>query len=130
MDLQIINIFDHEDKAEHVTFSVINDTNLKNFIVLDDTFNAEGKLSNKERHPFWFPDWEVQSYDQVRLYTGAGNNKTLLMIRDGKPVHFAGRQLNVHHIFWNLKSSVWNKNGDEAFLIAIEDFEKIRVAKA
>lgn len=99
MDLQIINIFGHEEEAEHVTFRVINDTNLNNFIVLDDTFNAEGTLSNKERHPFWFPYWEVESYDQVRLYTGEGSNRTYLMIRDKKPVLFGGRQLKVHHIF-------------------------------
>jgi hypothetical protein len=130
MNLKIVGLFDHGKPNERLTLDVLEDTNLKNYLLLDDTFSNDGKLSNKERHPFWFPDWEVEKGDVVNLYTHKGENHINLMKLNGKHIIRFGKQPNVHLIYWNLKSGVWNKDGDEAFLIQLKTFDKIVVKVA
>jgi hypothetical protein len=56
---------DHDD--ERIVISVLEDTNMRNYIMLDSTFKQDHKISNKDRHPYCFPTKAVSAGDLVVL---------------------------------------------------------------
>lgn len=113
MKLSILKIKgDGDADKEYVPFKILEDCNLKDFVVVDTTFSDGGEVSNRNRHFFGFPSCEVEKGDYVRLHTGTGEYDTE-DIADNK---------KRHHFYWNLDRAVWNDEGDSATLFQIASF--------
>lgn len=117
MKLKISEIIDHGHEDERIILSVLEDTYISNFIILDTTYNSSGKVSNKVRHPYLFPTKKVQAGDLVILYTKEGTYHSIDNT-DGSTSYF---------FYWGLDSNVWNNDGDCALLLHVNDWEHHRV---
>jgi hypothetical protein len=94
--------------SEHLEIIVNNGCNLKNYIVVDNTYDQDDKLSNKHQHIFFFPDKEVEAGDTIILMSKKGDDSS------------QGFLLSKTHTFhWNLSNSVWNKGRDCAMIFEI-----------
>jgi len=101
---------------EFVRLGVLDDCNLVDYGIMDQTFDEAGKLSNKLRHSYLFPDKEVKKGERVILRTGVGDDRT---DREKKPV--------VHRFYWGLETSVWNDDTDKVVLFAAEAIDSKEV---
>lgn len=117
MKVKIDKIENHGKEGEKIVLEVLEDTNLGDFLILDTTYSSSGKISNKVRHPYWFPNKEVKKGDSVTLFTKEGKNISLKM-KNSKSIYF---------FYWNLKSFVWNNDGDCALLVHVKDCESYQV---
>jgi len=61
MKVIIREIKDHGHSDERIILVVIEDTDIGEYLVMDTTYNSEGTVSNKVRHPFWFPVKKLKS---------------------------------------------------------------------
>ena len=95
------------------------DCNLKGYMVFDETFKNDGSASNKHRHVFIFPSWEVKKNEYIFLFTRTGENKK------GKTLD--GTAASYFH--WGLKSPVWNEEGDQVHLIKVKEAITHKVPK-
>lgn len=101
------------DKDEYISFKVIAvEVDLKDFLLIDTTFDEDGEVSNKERHIFKFPKQTVTKDQKIFLYTHSQKFKQGALNRAG----------NIFYS-WNLGHDVWNDGGDKAVLIEIADFK-------
>ena len=117
MRLKLRNCKNQGDAAqEYVILEATDDCNLSRFAIYDATYERGGRLSNKMRHFFRFPDHEVKRGDLISLRTGKGND---VVGRDQ-----LGR--TVHRFQWGLGAAVWNDSGDAAVLIEITGTEAIK----
>jgi hypothetical protein len=90
-------------EKERVVLEVVAEDDIGYFLVCDSTYTADGKLSNKLRHIYWFPDKKVSPGDLVVLYTKGGQQSQ-------KPFDIGVG--TTHFFYWGLKETVWNKDGD------------------
>jgi hypothetical protein len=112
MKLKIIDIENHgKAKDEYVRLVVINDCNLRQYLISDSTYQENGALSNKHPHYFWFPNRIVKKGELVILHTNT-EKKALPTKENGN---------KVHRFYWGLGSAVWNEDGDIAYLFEIKD---------
>ncbi|WP_157766878.1 hypothetical protein [Pseudomonas mosselii] len=118
MELKIVRV-DARGSAssEYLIIKVLQDCNLKQFMICDKTFNSDGSPSNKHRHVYFFPSCEVREGEYVWLNTCPG--------KDCKNRANGGQR--AHEFFWGLNSSVWNDGGDKAHLIKIAEIETLDV---
>ncbi|MGC4038409.1 MAG: hypothetical protein QM764_20765 [Chitinophagaceae bacterium] len=116
MKLKIRTITDHGHDSERIAIDVEQDTNLNEYILLDTTYK-NGQLSNKDRHPYLFPDQKVKKGDVVVLLTKKGINTTESKA-NGSVIYF---------FYWGLDSNVWNNDGDSASLLHIDERQSHRV---
>ena len=108
MDLKITSIHDHgDDKKEYVFLHVLADCNIGEYLMADSTFGADGTPSNKVRHVFFFPKKTVKKGEYISLWTQPGKDTTVTDA-DGD---------TIHRFYWGLKESVWNDDGDCAYLL-------------
>lgn len=99
MSLIIKNFQKHGDaKKEYVLLQATQDLNLKDYMVIDRTFDKEGKVSNIHRHPFSFPTQEVKKDQYVALMTGKGT-PGLGKTNEGHPCHY---------FYFNSDAPIWN----------------------
>lgn len=117
MKVKIRNTIDHGHNDERIVLDVISDTDIGEFIVLDTTYTNQGKVSNKVRHPYWFPDKKAKEGDVVVLYTKKGTN-TSKVNPNGASSHF---------FYWGLENNVWNNDGDCALLLHVDNWESHKV---
>jgi hypothetical protein len=117
MKAKIRNIVDHGQSNERIVLDIIADTDIGEFLILDTTYTSSGSISNKVRHPYWFPDKKVEKGDLVVVYTKKGTNSSKTNT-NGTTSHF---------FYWGLDSNVWNNDGDCALLLHIHDWESHRV---
>lgn len=118
MKIEITDVVDHGTHAsEKVLLKVLNDTDLKYFILRDTTYTSENKVSNEWVHAYRFISQEVKKGDKIILYTKIGNDS----IKD------LGNGNTQYIYYWNLGSCVWNDTGDAAVLYQIEDWKTFRV---
>jgi hypothetical protein len=115
MKLQIVSIHNHGKAAEeYVRLQVIEDCKLGDYVIIDSTYNADGRLSNKMRHTYWWgPKEFAKKGDIVFLYTREGKNTT-------RP----GLNCTLRDYYWNSKEAVWNDTGDFATLFQIANFSQ------
>lgn len=114
MDVHISNISGHGDaEKEYVYIKVDNDCDIGHYLLGDTTYTAEGSVSNKLRHIYWFPDKKVKAGDVVVLRTGKGTNTSEKM-DDGH---------TKHRFYWQLGSAVWNNDGDAAVLLRAPEWK-------
>lgn len=110
MSIKIKAILDNgKQENERLTLNVLQDDNTNNYVVLDTTYGSDGKVSNKHKHPFWFPKVAVKKGDLIILYSKKGNYKP---VKNANGATF-------HFFYWNLDSCVWNNDGDKAYLLQI-----------
>ena len=112
MDLKVINIRDAGEDKERVLIRVLNDCNLNGYMIIDNTYDDNGQISNVHRHVFVFPDFKVTKGNIVRLYTKKGSNFTV-KANYGKDI------VTYYNFYWGFESgsTVWNKDGDTAYLL-------------
>ena len=85
---------------ERIVFKVLEDTNMSYYLLMDNTYDQSGNLSNANRHCFAFPNVNVQRGDYIILYTGVGQQKS-----------FKNKaQTTTYEFYWgfNGEASVWN----------------------
>lgn len=116
MQVKIDKIINHGSDGERIVLNVLEDTDIGKYLILDTTYTSSGKVSNKVRHPYWFPDKKVKKGDKVVLYTKEGSNKSVQKTEN-----------TIHFFYWNLKSFVWNNEGDYALLLHVKEWESHRV---
>jgi len=93
-------------QSEHVFLAVNADCNLGDYLLTDSTYGSDEAPSNKLRHVFFFPQLEVKKGDYVVLWTQSGKYSK------GETTNKKAQ----HNVYWGLKETVWNVNGDRAFL--------------
>lgn len=108
--LEITNI-ESKGREERITLVAQAGINLKNYLIYDTTFTADGKQSNKGRHVFPFPDYEVNACQEINLVITSG-------IKIKRPATF----------YWNRSSPVINDTGDHLVLVEIRDKQLFPVA--
>ncbi|WP_438480855.1 hypothetical protein [Oleiharenicola lentus] len=114
MKLQVVSIHNRGNfEKEYVLLKALESCDVGRYLLADTSYTADGKVSNKLRHVFWFPDKDVKKGEFVSVWTGPGKN-TVGQTDSGVPVH---------RFFWGLKSSVWNDDGDCAALLEVNTWE-------
>ncbi|CAI8878442.1 hypothetical protein [Pseudomonas brassicacearum] len=120
MDLSIIRVEEQGDeKKEYVILRAEEKCNLEGYMIFDETFKNDGSASNKHRHVFIFPNWEVKKNEYVYVFTKSGENK-----RGESAVGNAAS-----YFFWGLNSPVWNEEGDKVHLIKVRSAITHKVPK-
>lgn len=116
MKLKITSIIDSGHKSERIVIEVMQDTDIGKYLVLDSTYKAPGLISNKVKHPFWFPDMKVKKGDQIILHTkkGARTKKTV----DNHTEYW---------FFWGLDCNIWNSNDNCAVVMHTVDWHTFKV---
>lgn len=117
MKVKIRAIVDHGQKEERIILDVINDTDIGKYLAVDTTYTKDGKISNKVRHPYWFPDQPVKAGDVVVLYTRKGTFSSTKNPSGSTSFFF----------FWGLDSNIWNNEGDYALLFYVDDWTSHKV---
>ncbi|HEV7333146.1 MAG TPA: hypothetical protein VGN63_19075 [Flavisolibacter sp.] len=113
MNLQIDRIVEHGKKEERVEISVLEDCNLRYFMIADTTYKGEHTISNKVRHTHWFSKKEVKKGDKIFLFTAKGTNSSERI----------GLSNTKYNIYWGLDICVWNDEGDGAILFHINSWK-------
>lgn len=116
MKLKLREILEHGHEKERIVIDVIENANLKFYMIFDTTYSKQHYISNKLRHPYWFPEIEVTEDDVIILYTKKGKYSWKKRI-DGATTHF---------FYWGLDSNVWNDDGDAAILFEIDGWESLK----
>lgn len=121
-ELAIRGVKDKQTANERVVLEVHADTNLRDYAVIDNTYDRDGCVSNKDRHFYSFRSTNVKAGDLVRLYSKKnpevnGSDYTTQELDN------SGTQ---HTFYWGFADdySVWNNDRDKVSLLKIEDFEK------
>lgn len=117
MNARIRTIIDHGHNDERIVIDITFDTDIGEYLVLDTTYTNQGSISNKVRHPFWFPDQKVKTGDVVVLYTRKGTISSTKNTNGSTSYFF----------FWGLDSNVWNNDGDCAIIQHIDQWASHRV---
>jgi hypothetical protein len=109
-DIEIKSIADPGDQSKEVVWLQANvNVDIGSYLITDSTFDSGG-ASNKWRHTFQFPRLVVKAGDWVGLWTKPGQQR--IEERSSNQ----GSPFKVHHLFMNLRTSVWNATGDTARL--------------
>ncbi|MFP9459306.1 hypothetical protein AB6D30_03215 [Pectobacterium brasiliense] len=118
MDLEIVSV---ENKGEIDSERLVLKAKADyvytwDYAVLDNTYDKEDDVSNKNRHVFYFYDEEkyltLEKDEVVYLYTKTGKYKC-------KDISGVAH----HYFYWNLGKSIWNKDGDKITLIEVKGNE-------
>jgi len=106
-------------KTEHISFRFTEDFDIGALIIADNTYDSNGKPTNKTRHTHAFAHQLVKKDELVVLWTKKGNY-AVSVDNTGKPQH---------NFYWGLGATVWNVDGDVAHIIDVRDVLNHRVAK-
>lgn len=116
MDIAVASVHGHgKADEEYVLLKVSVDCELSYYALIDTTYDGE-KITDKNRHVFWFPKKEVKAGDEIVLRTKVGKNSWSTAT--------SGRR---HTLYWNLKSAVWNDTGDAATLLKLQTWKTRKV---
>lgn len=117
MDIQIIGIRNAGESRERLLIRVVNDCSLHGYIIIDNTYDENGVISNIHRHMYVFPDYKVSSGDIIRLYTSKGTDK----VTDG--TFGKTEKVKYHNFYWGFDDdcSVWNKDGDTPYILHYDE---------
>lgn len=109
-----------EEHKEFVKIKVLEDkTYLGDFAIIDLTFDADGKISNKFRHLYRFPNGIVNKGDDIFLYSEEGDYGN----------HENPNGTYTHKFYWNVEGNIWNSDLDQATLIIYKEIQKITVGE-
>lgn len=117
MKLKIAGVYHHGDlNKEHVVLNVLEDCNLSAYVLMDTTYDKEGKVSNKHRHVKWLPALQAKKGHKVSIWTKKGTDQSST----------AEDESTWHRVYWNMNTSVWNSDGDVAVLLQISGVDHKR----
>ncbi|MGE5680100.1 MAG: hypothetical protein ACM34K_04390 [Bacillota bacterium] len=112
MDNQILSVQNKGiPNKEFLLIEVINDNNLGEYIVHDNSYKDGMVVSNKLRHLFEFPQKLVRKGELIALFTGKRNS-----LGQGNP-----SGMLVHHFYWELDQPIWNDDNDIAVLVKVAE---------
>lgn len=117
MDLKVIGIRNAGESMERLLIRVVKDCNLRGYMVIDNTYEENGELSNVNRHVYVFPNYEVSEGNIIRLYTRQGTNKET----DG--TFGKTETVKYYNFYWGFDDgcTVWNKDGDTPYLLHYDE---------
>jgi len=99
---------------ERIRLRVLAETNLSFFLVFTTFYTNPTAISNNPRNVYWFPSTFVKPGDQVVLYSGFGQNRSV-RTPDGITNHF---------FYWGQKEyAVETAYGDCAVLFEVESWQ-------
>lgn len=111
MKIKIRGVVDFKKQpSEKIVLDVLENCDIGEYLIFDTTYTKDGKISNKLRHSYWFPDQIVKKGDIIVLYTKEGSNTSTINANGTRNYFY----------YWNLKNSVWNDEGDCALLMHID----------
>lgn len=111
MKLKINSLVNKGDQnKERIWFNVVEDCDLKYYLVTDTTYTSENAISNKLRHVYWFSSKSVKAGDYVVLHTKKGQQT-----ETGND-----KGTRTHVYYWGLDRAVWNDAGDCAVLFEVK----------
>lgn len=120
MELKISGIRDRGGKDERIFIKVLEDCNLGDFIIYDETFDEGGNKSNIWPHMYRFDNREVKGGECVslRIHSGKDHVGTL---DDNKT--------RCYFLYWGFDSEVqiFNKDGDVVHLVKISSENKYQL---
>ncbi len=120
MKIEITNVIDNgTHDSERVVLSVLQDTDLKYYIIRDTTYTDDEHVSNKWQHVHKFGEQPVKAGDEVILYTKKGK----------KEIKNHGNNNKQYTYYWGMDSSIWNNDGDAAVLYQIYKWKTFNVKK-
>lgn len=120
MKLKIKELIDNgTHNSERLEIDVLEDANMKYYLIRDTTYSSAGKLSNKWTHTHKFLTKEVKAGDKVVLYTRRGTDRE----------EDFGEHNKRYIYYWNLDNSVWNNEGDVAVIYEINGWSSLGVNK-
>ncbi|MFC5551766.1 hypothetical protein [Massilia aerilata] len=106
--LKLVNVRDPGTENERVMMRAVDDLDLGNYIVTDTTYNQDGTVSNKVRHVYEFAPKNIKKGDYVVLRSKAGKYKLGTLDDNVTPLHY---------LYWGLNYTIWNEDGDNAWLL-------------
>jgi len=115
MNLEFKRIGKKGEDDEYVLFYANEECNLCDYLVHDDTFNADGELSNKLRHMFRF---------NRNVVAKKGEYVALYVKRAGSYSKGAIGTSVCHLFYWGLGVSVFNNAEDHLYLLKIAECSK------
>lgn len=104
---------------ERIVFKILADCNLSYYLLLDNTYDANGDISNVHRHTFAFPNVNVKRGDFIILYTGVGTQSS-----------FQNKAQTTTYVFyWGFEgeTSVWNDASDKAIMVRMDGVQSFGV---
>lgn len=105
-------------EKEFIRINVKEDCWLDDFLIMDNTYNEKGGISNKYRHVYQFPCRRVWAGEVVYLYTKKGKNVVPDSDQKDRTLRF----------YWGLGRSIWNIDGDTVHLIKIDKIESKEIS--
>ena len=115
MNLEFQRLGKKGEDDEYILFHANEDCNLRDYLVHDDTFNADGEISNKLRHMYRFNRTVIaKKGEYVALYVKQKGVYTKGTI--GSSI--------CHLFYWGLDVSVFNNAGDHLYLLRIAETSK------
>lgn len=118
MTFQILKVKDAGDlENERVILKANKDCEISWYILFDNTYDDNGQLSNLWRHMYIFPKLSIKAGDFVWLYTKKGQKSN--RGNDSKTT--------THSLYWGLDETIWNHEGDMAYLVKYIDSQSIKV---
>jgi len=97
---------------ERLVLKILKDCDIGSYLTFDTTYTEDGSVSNLVRHPYWFPDKEVEAGDLVVVYTKTGKS-SVKNNKDGSRSHFFYRGMD---------RTIWNKEKDCAIVLEISSW--------
>lgn len=115
MNLLVVHV--ERQPEERIILKVTEDCNTWPYILFDTTYDEEGRVTNRNRHSFIFPNLNVSKGDFIILNTGNGvydkfRNK---------------RGTMTHVLYWGLDTAVWNNQQDSALLVKVDEHKRTMV---
>jgi hypothetical protein len=113
MRLQIVQIYDRGvANKERILLRASAETNLSSYIVFNTWYITPQAISRSPRNVFWFPPKPIKPGDSVVLFSGLGTPSES-QNQDGTTTYF---------FFWGLANTIWNKTGDCATLVELNNW--------
>lgn len=118
-EFQFFKIVREPKENEHIVFRVLEDCNLSRFILMDNSYDEDGNVSNVHRHSFVLPNMNVGKGDFLRVYSHKGETKSFIN----------KSQTITHEIYWGFEEevSIWNNDVDKAYIYKIDSLQVFRV---
>ena len=110
MELKIDSIRNRGEKGERLFIEVLEDCDLGDFILYDETFDADGNKSNVWPHMYRFDRRQVKKGEYISLRVHSGKDR-VGTLDDQKTV--------CYYLYWGFDESVqiFNKDGDIVHLV-------------
>lgn len=118
MKAEIVKVKSRGDyENEVVVIRIKSDCDIGRFIIADSTYQPNGKVSNAVRHTLWIPDQAVVAGDEVCIWTRSGKSHSAKLTNGNTRYNF----------YWNLRTAVWNDDGDCAVLFELDNWQFFKV---